>query len=135
MGACGMELNSLLRQGVDFGATDIHLKLGQPPLLRRDGSIGPMEGWFPLTETDLQETLELVGARSPARLAAFQESGDLDIAYQEADLPRFRVNAFRQRGATSFAFRVIPKRVPTFGDLSLPPGVQKLAEEHRGLIL
>jgi twitching motility protein PilT len=130
-----MDLNSLLRQGVDFGATDIHLKLGQPPMLRRDGSIGPMEGWHPLTEEDLREALELVGARTPQRLAAFEENGDLDIAYQDADLPRFRVNAFRQRGAISFAFRVIPKRVPTFSDLSLPPGVEKLAEEHRGLIL
>ena len=50
-------------------------------------------------------------------------------------LPRFRVNAFRQRGDISFAFRVIPAEVPTFASLGLPPGVQKLAEEHRGLVL
>ena len=50
-------------------------------------------------------------------------------------LPRFRVNVFRQRGAISFAFRVIPRNVPSFADLRLPPGVRRLAEEHRGLIL
>ena len=50
-------------------------------------------------------------------------------------LPRFRINAFRQRGDISFACRVIPAEVPTFGSLGLPPGVQKLAEEHRGLVL
>src|ERR671933_1192328 len=59
----------------------------------------------------------------------------MDVAYQDDDLPRFRVNAFRQRGAISFAFRVIPKTVPTFEKLNLPKGVRKLAEEHRGLIL
>ena len=51
------------------------------------------------------------------------------------DLPRFRVNAFRQRGAVSFAFRVIPKVVPRFEDLGLPQGIRLLAEEHRGLVL
>jgi twitching motility protein PilT len=68
-------------------------------------------------------------------LAAFKDSGDLDIAYQEEDLPRFRVNAFRQRGHISFAFRVIPKNVPNFDMLNLPAGVRRLAEEHRGLVL
>src|SRR5436190_1170491 len=77
--------------------------------------------------------------RTPAtaaqRLAQFLSSGDLDVAYQSEDMPRFRVNAFRQRGATSFAFRVIPKTVPSFEELDLPPGVQRLAENHRGLVL
>jgi twitching motility protein PilT len=63
------------------------------------------------------------------------ETGDLDIAYQSGDLPRVRVNGFRQRGNISFAFRVIPKRVPTMEQLRLPPGVKRLAEEHRGLVL
>src|SRR5205807_2331982 len=78
---------------------------------------------------------ELVTETAPHKLEGFEETGDLDIAYQSDDLPRFRVNAFRQRGATSFAFRVIPKNVPSFEQLSLPPGVQKLADEHRGLVL
>jgi twitching motility protein PilT len=51
------------------------------------------------------------------------------------DLARFRVNGFKQRGATSFAFRVIPNEIPRFEDLRLPLGVQKMAEEHRGLVL
>jgi twitching motility protein PilT len=130
-----MDLNSLLRRAVELGASDIHLKIGQPPILRRDGSLGPMEGAPSLSDEDLRSVLECVGAIAPHKLQAFDESGDLDIAYQSEDLPRFRVNAFRQRGATSFAFRVIPKNVPSFEQLSLPPGVQKLAEEHRGLVL
>src|SRR6266540_6513126 len=130
-----MDLNHLLRNAVEFGASAIHLKIGQPPILRRDGSLGPMEGVPRFTEEDLRSVLERVSAIAPHKLQAFDESGDLDIAYQSDDLPRFRVNAFRQRGATSFAFRVIPKNVPSFEQLSLPPGVQKLADEHRGLVL
>src|SRR5438552_14485095 len=135
-GACRlMTLNDLLRTSVLAGASDIHLKLGQPPILRRDGSLGPLDGVAPLSEEVLASFLEAIGRRSPERLTAFHQSGDLDIAYQDEDLPRFRVNAYRQRGAISFAFRVIPKNVPTFEQLNLPKGVARLAEEHRGLIL
>jgi twitching motility protein PilT len=130
-----MDLNALLRHAVALGASDVHLKIGQPPILRTDGALGPLDGWPPLDEAALSAVLQTVGVHAPARLQAFQATGDLDIAYQDAELPRFRVNAFRQRGAVSFAFRVIPKTVPSFEQLSLPPGVTRLAEEHRGLIL
>src|ERR671939_403155 len=130
-----MDLNDVLRRSVDLGASDIHLKIGKPPLVRRDGSIGPIDGMLPLTAEDLEEALNTVGAAAPKRLQAFYETGDLDVAYQDADLPRFRVNAFRQRGAISFAFRAIPRTVPTFGELGLPPGVERLAREERGLVL
>jgi twitching motility protein PilT len=130
-----MQLNALLRRAVELGASDIHLKIGKPPMLRRDGDLGPMEECPAMTEDDLSAALEIVGARAPQRLQAFYDTGDLDISYQDEDLPRFRVNAYRQRGAISFALRVIPKTVPTFEQLNLPPGVQKLANEHRGLIL
>ena len=130
-----MDLNGLLRRAVELGASDIHLKVGQAPVLRLDGELEPLEECRELVDDDLEAALEIVGARAPERLQQFYETGDLDIAYQDEDLPRFRVNAYRQRGAISFAFRVIPNEIPTFEDLKLPPGVQKLAEEHRGLVL
>ena len=130
-----MELNDLLRRAVDAGASDIHLKLDRPPMLRRDGSVAPLDGVEPLTEADLDAYLRTVTAIAPQRYDLYHESGDLDIAYTAGDLPRFRVNAFRQRGATSFALRVIPKNVPRFEDLGLPDGIRALAEEHRGLVL
>src|SRR5712671_1950623 len=130
-----MELNELLRRAVEAGASDIHLKLDRPPMLRRDGAVAPLEGVDPLTEADLDAYLRTVTAVAPQRYDLYHESGDLDIAYTADDLPRFRVNAFRQRGAISFAFRVIPKTVPNFEQLNLPLGVRKLAEEHRGLVL
>ncbi len=129
-----MDLNGLLRHAVGLGASDIHLKLDRPPVLRRDGGLAALET-APLTEADLASILETVGRRSPERLARFHETGDLDIAYQDEDLPRFRVNAYRQRGATSFAFRAIPKNVPSLEQLGIPAVVRTLAEEHRGLIL
>ncbi len=129
-----MDLNGLLRHAVELGASDIHLKLGRPPVLRRDGGLAALEV-APLDEASLAAILNIVGARSPERLQRFHETGDLDIAYQDADLPRFRVNAYRQRGATSFAFRVIPKNVPTLDQLGIPSVVRTLADEHRGLIL
>src|SRR5881409_4023609 len=130
-----MELNPLLRHAVELGASDIHLKVGLPPILRRDGALSPLEEWPILSDKDMGSLIEVVGKRSPERLEAFKTTGDLDIAYQEEDLPRFRVNAFRQRGHISFAFRVIPKNVPNFDMLNLPAGVRRLAEEHRGLVL
>jgi twitching motility protein PilT len=130
-----VDLNALLRRAVELGASDVHLKQGQPPVLRRDGDLAVLEDHAVLDDAALAAVLGTVGARTPEKLQQFHATGDLDTAYQDEDLPRFRVNGYRQRGAISFAFRVIPKIVPSFGDLGMPPVVQKLAEEHRGLIL
>jgi twitching motility protein PilT len=130
-----MDLNSVLRRAVDLGASDIHFKVGKPPILRRDGAIGPLDDHEPLNDADLEAVLHKITEITPPKRDEFERNGDLDLAYQDDDLPRFRVNAFRQRGAISFAFRVIPKTIPTFEMLSLPAGVRRLAEEHRGLVL
>ena len=130
-----MNLDALLAEAVAAGASDVHLKLGRPPLIRRDGAIGPLEGSAELTAEDLDACLRKLTTTTPERYEAFQRTGDLDLAYTGADLPRFRVNAFRQRGSTSFALRVIPRQVPRFSELGLPAGVERLAEEHRGLVL
>jgi twitching motility protein PilT len=130
-----MDLVSLLTRAVDAGASDIHLKLGQPPVLRLDGDLEGMQDWAALTEQDLLTVLDAVTEISPRRRDQFDDTGDLDIAYSYPTLPRFRVNGFRQRGATSFAFRVIPSEIPSFEQLHLPNGVKRLAGEHRGLVL
>ncbi|WP_411277316.1 type IV pilus twitching motility protein PilT [Gaiella sp.] len=130
-----IDLIDLLTRAVKSGASDVHLKLGQPPVLRLDGDLEPMEGIPALTEADLEVVLDEVTQISPKRRDMFEDSGDLDIAYSHPSLPRFRVNGFRQRGATSFAFRVIPSEIPNFAKLGLPPGVTRLAEEQRGLVL
>jgi twitching motility protein PilT len=130
-----MDVNALLKAVVDCGATDMHLKLGLPPVVRRDGDLAALEGFEPLGEADLETVLQAVTDRTPHRLEGFREKGELDTSYMAPDLTRFRINGFKQRGATSFAFRVIPTEVPGFEDLRLPVGVRRLAEEHRGLVL
>ena len=130
-----MDLIDLLTRAVKSGASDVHLKLGQPPILRLDGDLEQMEGAPALTDADLELVLDEVTQISPKRRDLFDVSGDLDIAFSHPSLPRFRVNGFRQRGATSFAFRIIPSEIPNFVKLGLPPGVTRLAEERRGLVL
>ncbi len=130
-----MDLNDVLRHAVDAGASDVHLKVGQPPVLRYDGELAPVAEVPPLGEAELQAVLDQVTVSTPRRRELFEETGDLDIAYSHPGLPRFRVNGFRQRGAISFAFRVIPTEIPGYADLRLPEGVGVLAEEHRGLVL
>ena len=130
-----MDLIQLLHTAVERGASDVHLKVGQPPIVRFDGDLQPLGGWPTLDPTLLEEVLREVGSSAPKRLATFESTGELDTAFQRPGLPRFRVNAFRQRGDISFAFRVIPREVPSFEALQLPPGVARLAEEHRGLVL
>ena len=130
-----MDLNAVLAQAVELGASDIHLKVGQPPVVRRDGELGSLPDQPPLYDSDLESALALVADLSPAKLSVFHETGELDVAYATEGLPRFRVNGYRQRGSISFAFRVIPNKVPSFEELRLPQGVRRLAEEHRGLVL
>jgi twitching motility protein PilT len=130
-----LDLIELLHTAVERGSSDIHLKLGQPPVIRIDGDLEQMDGVPALKELDLEDVLDAVTQISPRRRDAFEDTGDLDIAFSHPSLPRFRVNGFRQRGATSFAFRVIPSEIPNFRTLGLPPGVARLAEERRGLVL
>jgi twitching motility protein PilT len=130
-----VDLDKILGAAVDRGASDVHLKVGRPPVVRFDGELEPLRGFSPLGTVELEDVVSRVGASSRSRLASFESTGELDTAYQPRGLPRFRVNAFRQRGDVSVAFRVIPSEVPDFQTLRLPPGVERLSEEHRGLIL
>jgi twitching motility protein PilT len=130
-----MDLIALLTRAVELGASDVHFKLGQPPVVRLDGDLEQLPEAPALSESDLEAILDAVTQISPKRRDLFEDTGDLDIAFSNPMLPRFRVNGFRQRGAISFAFRVIPSEIPSFAKLGLPPGVHRLAEERRGLVL
>src|SRR4051794_1617259 len=131
----GVQLIDLLQEAVKRGASDVHLKVGRPPVVRFDGDLIPLEGFPPLGTLELEDIVQQVGSSSRSRLGMFERTGELDTAYQPSGLPRFRINAFRQRGEVSIAFRVIPRKVPDFESLRLPHGVEKLPEEPRGLTL
>jgi twitching motility protein PilT len=103
-------------------------------MVRVDGDLQPLEQRL-LTDSDLETVLLLVTDRTPAKREQFLETGDLDTSYLASGIGRFRVNGFRQRGSISFAFRFVPKEIPSYERLGLPEGVSKLAQEHRGLVL
>jgi twitching motility protein PilT len=130
-----MDLDALLLRAVGLGVSDVHLKVGQPPVVRKDGELVTLDTLAVLGDDELEAVLDHVTADVPHRREAFDSSGELDLAYTSPDLPRFRVNGFRQRGSISFAFRAISDRIPDFAELHLPPGVARLAREERGLVL
>jgi twitching motility protein PilT len=129
-----MDLDGLLLRVAELGASDVHMKLGQPPLMRHDGTIRAVEGTEALRDEDLEALVVAVTRPVPERYDTFLSTGELDIGYECCGI-RFRVNAFRQRGAISMVCRVIPREIPSFETLHMPPGVGRLADEHRGLVL
>jgi twitching motility protein PilT len=129
-----MDLDGLLARLIDAGGSDMHLKIASPAMARIDGELRPMDERL-LTESDLETVLTVITERTPAKREHFYNAGELDTAYLAEGLGRFRVNGYRQRGSISFAFRFIPKEIPSFSKLGMPDGVGRLAEEHRGLVL
>ena len=130
-----MDLDGLLARLIELGGSDMHLKIASPAMARVDGVLTPMEERL-LTESDLETVLTVVTERTPAKREHFYVAGELDTAYLAEGLGRFRVNGYRQRGAISFAFRFIPKEIPSFSRARPPRRrVGGLAEEHRGLVL
>jgi twitching motility protein PilT len=129
-----MDLNTLLGRVIELGGSDLHLKVASPAMARVDGDLVPIDERL-ISESDLETLVTLVTELTPAKREGFYTHGELDTAYMAEGLGRFRVNGFRQRGAISFAFRFIPKEIPSFEKLGLPKGVAGLANEHRGLIL
>src|SRR5262252_11245176 len=112
--------------------SDLHLAVGSPPVLRLDGELERIR-YRSLGEGDFYN---LVGPIAPPRIwASFQETGDVDFAYQMGSQARFRVNLFRQERGSAAVFRLIPSRVPTAEELSLPTSVAGLFEAQRGLVL
>lgn len=126
-------LHALLRKSQQYAASDILLKVGQPPALRVNGSLHYLQG-EKLRPEQTRELARFVlaGSRYHGELDELQQ---WDTAYSVPGVGRFRVNLYRQRGTLALALRSIPLRIPTFEDLYLPPVVRKLAELERGMIL
>jgi twitching motility protein PilT len=128
-----MELNEILAIGLKGNASDIHLKVGLPPIYRIDGNLRPLPNAPRITPevTDLFCT-QIMNELQRER---FERTREVDLAYGVPGLGRFRVNAFAQRGSASLVFRAIPFEIKGVDDLTLPPVIKKLALSNRGLIL
>ena len=128
-----VDLEELLRQLVNAGGSDLHLKVGSRPKFRVDGELYSVKGSTRVGGADADR---LLGEILPSHLSEhFTELGDADFAVSFKDLGRFRVSAFSQRGSTAFVLRHVAFGVPTIEELVLPDVVKRLAEERRGLVL
>jgi twitching motility protein PilT len=128
-----MELDAVLRKALDQGASDIHLKVPLPPVIRINGQLVPMRGEQRLTPDELRRVaLSIMNER---QREIFTKTKELDMAYGVSKLARFRVNVFSQRDSIAMVLRTIPSDPPMLQDLSLPPVVEKIAMENRGLVL
>ncbi|HEY5261892.1 MAG TPA: type IV pilus twitching motility protein PilT, partial [Solirubrobacteraceae bacterium] len=128
------DVHAALRQLVARNGSDLHLKVGSPPLYRVQGALGPDQGTQPLSEEDTEHALhELLDDQ--VKLKEFADDHEVDFSFEISGVARFRVNAFRQRGVISLACRAIPAKISTIDELALPPVVRELAEEERGIIL
>jgi twitching motility protein PilT len=128
-----MNLNELLKVTFEKRASDLHVKVGVPPILRIDGKLTPLETEKRLTQEDVLATAQ--GIMNPVQKAKFTEKNELDMAYAVPGLGRFRVNVFKQRGSVGMVFRLVPAKILNFEELNLPVVLSKIAAEQRGLIL
>jgi twitching motility protein PilT len=128
-----LNLDEILKVALKGGASDIHLKSGLPPMFRVDGALVPLKNGERLLPEETSRIATSI--MNEVQRARFEEKRECDLAYGIAGLGRFRVNVFQQRGTTGCVFRVIPFGVKTMEQLHLPKVIEKIAMEHRGLIL
>jgi twitching motility protein PilT len=128
-----MNINDLLKIAVERKASDLHLKVGSHPIIRIDGELNALPELKRLMQEDtIAMAFSIMNARQKQR---FKEEFELDIAYAVPGLGRFRCNIFQQRGAVGLVLRVIPARILSFKELTLPTVLQSICEERRGLVL
>ena len=126
--------NEILTQAAAVNASDIHLKVGVVPVIRRFGLLKPLyPSKKPLSAEDMEELI--TQALTPEEVAELVTQKEIDKGYEIPDVGRFRMNIFRQRGTTRFVVRYITKQVPALETLALPQIVKTLAESERGLVL
>jgi twitching motility protein PilT len=128
-----MHVNDLLKIAVDTGASDLHLKVGSYPMMRLRGTLTPASE---AKRLDHEDMVAMAAAVLPTgHREKFKENHEIDLAYSVAGLGRFRCNAFQQRGTIGMIFRVIPMKVASIDDLTLPQVLKRIAAEERGLVL
>src|SRR5918998_1651131 len=128
-----VKIDDLLRAATQLGASDLHIKAGSQPFIRISGELRPLPDTPRLTQEDtLDMAFSMMSNRQKQR---FKEVSEADIAYGVSGLGRFRANIFQQRGTVGMVLRVIPDKVRAMTDLGLPPVMEKIADEQRGLIL
>ena len=128
-----MELVDLLRLTLEKGASDLHLTVGRPPVLRINGILHPQSDLPVLTREEIARIV--LNSLTDEQRAKFEAKWELDFSTSVPGLARFRANIYKQRGSISAALRCIPYEIPKLEELGLPKSVGKLAHKQQGLIL
>jgi twitching motility protein PilT len=128
-----IHIDQLLQMLVDKEASDLHLRVGEPPVMRIHGDLKRLDGFDPLNDADMHDLLYVM--MNDERRVRFEQNMELDMSYQVPGLSRFRVNIFRQQGHIGAVLRVIPFNVRTIDELMLPEKTKELCMKPRGLIL
>ncbi len=128
-----MTMKEIMQASVDQKASDIHLKTGNPPILRIDGSLRRLENCDLMSQDDIAECLSFIA--TDADLKKFEKVMELDSSYLFEGQARFRVNACRDDGDTRIVMRLIPMKILTMDDLGLPSVLKKLCALKNGLVL
>jgi twitching motility protein PilT len=126
-------MHDLLTIMIERGASDLHVTTGTPPQIRLHGKLTPLTQFERLTPQDTQRLAYSV--LNEGQKQKYEEDNELDLSFGIQGLARFRCNVYRQRGAVAAAIRVIPIKIRSFEELSLPPIVEQLADRPKGLIL
>jgi twitching motility protein PilT len=132
LGGAKAMLERLLRLTVEMRGSDLHLRTGEQPVIRRDGELVRQEGQV----LDVESVDNMLTSIMPTGdQSIFRDTGDADWAYEVADVARFRCNAAMERRGPMGVFRVIPSKIMTTEELGLSPEIQKLCYLTKGLVL
>lgn len=125
-------VDDLLREMLERGASDLHICVGVPPVIRVDGALTQLnyEKFQPMyTQRMMYDVL------SDEQIQRFEETWELDLSYSLEQMSRFRVNMFKDKGCVAAAFRTIPMKIPTVKELGLPGVLETIARRPRGMVL
>ena len=128
-----MRIETLLEECVKRNASDLHIQVGLPPILRIDGALVPMAGMSVLKEDSIQKLI--FATLDSEQRETLSKDKEFDYSFAFGTAARFRVNAFQERGNLAAAFRLIPNKMPTLNDLGLPQVVSTFSDFPRGLVL
>ena len=128
-----MDINDMLRVASERNSSDLHLKVGSHPVIRVDGQLMPLADHKRLMQEDtIAMAFSIMSARQKLK---FKDNFEIDMAYSVPGLGRFRCSVFQQRGTVGLVLRVIPVKILAIRELLLPPILETIADEQRGLIL
>lgn len=128
-----MNINELLALAVERDASDLHLVVGFPPMLRVHGQLFPVPGYIEINQQEISALI--LPLLSPTQKAAFEANFELDFAFQFSEKARFRVNLYKESGEPSAALRLIPTKIRSLEELGFPDSVGKLINIKQGFVL